>query len=558
MRRTFHFTFALVIAAALISPLRPELMRGILDQGIQTNDHSLILRYSLWFVALLLVESAIQWIQALLANQVAQKVILGLRDELVEKIGRFKTAYFDRTPVGQLVTRVVSDIDGIAEIFSYGLLEIFHDLLKLVVVITFMFWMNWKMTLVVLIPIPVLIYATRLFQMAVQKSFQDVRNEVAKINVFIQEHVTGMGIVQIFNRQEKEEQRFQEINKRHRDAHIRGIWAYSVFFPVVELLSAASISLMLWYGMSASIRNEMSPGEILEFSTFISMMYRPIRQMADNFNVLQMGMVNAERVFGLLETSAEEKDFASQHQITKGAIVMRNVWFAYQEDHHVLCNINLEVRPGQRIAIVGHTGAGKSTLTGLLTKMYDISSGQITIDGIDISQYSLEALRRGVGIVPQEPFLFSASILENLRLFDPSISIERVQKAIEEIGLSQWIAQIPGGLSFEVRERGAVLSSGQRQLLSFARSYLYNPTILILDEATAHVDSASEQLIRVATEKLTQGRTCIIIAHRLSTIRNADSILVMDKGEIAESGTHEELIAKGGIYAELSEMQFAI
>jgi ATP-binding cassette subfamily B protein len=466
-------------------------------------------------------------------------------------------SYFDKTPVGQVVTRVISDVDGIADVFSAGILDIFRDLLKLFFIIGFMFWLDWKMTLIVLIPIPILFYATRLFQQAVKNSFNDVRDQVARINVFIQEHVSGMQIVQIFNRETQEKQRFDTINQEHRDAHIRGIWAYSIFFPVVELLSAGSVSLMIWWGLRGSLSGEMTPGMLLEFSTFITMMYRPIRQMADNFNVLQMGVVNAERVFKLLDTLAAQEDTGTiEATHLQGKISFEHVSFEYVEGQPVLKDISLEIPSGGMVAFVGATGAGKSSIAGLINRYYDFQKGSITIDSKDIRSYRLSSLRKQVALVSQDVFLFNDTIFNNITLRDESISMEAAIAASKEIGAHTFIERLPGGYNYNVRERGGMLSVGQRQLISFVRAYVRNPSILVLDEATSSVDTESELLIQHATERITSNRTSIVIAHRLSTVQRADTIYVVDKGVIAESGSHQELLKQDGLYRRLFELQF--
>lgn len=556
-RLPFFITLGLVLLLASIVWVRPEQMRILIDDAMPQKDNNRIISLSLWFIGFLLAEALIQYFQAQLANRVAQSVTLDLRSSLFRHILKFKLSYYDKTPVGQFVTRLISDVDGVAEVFSAGILDIFRDILKLVFIIGFMFYLNWKMTLMVLLPIPVLIYATRLFQIAVKNSFNDVRNEVARINVFIQEHVTGMNIVQIFNREDKERTRFGQINKNHRNAHIRGIWAYSVFFPVVELLSAASISLMIWWGMRESLAGHVTPGLLLEYSTFITMMYRPIRQMADNFNVLQMGVVNAERVFKLLDTDEKQNDTGEQLSANiRGHIQFDDVWFAYNGENWVLKGINFEILPGEMVAFVGATGAGKSSIAGLINRSYDHQKGHITIDGADISELQLHSLRKNVGLVLQDVYLFNDTILNNITLHDNTIGREQVIEASKLVGTHDFIMKLPGNYDYRVRERGGMLSTGQRQLISFVRAYVQNPKILVLDEATSSVDSESEELLRKATEALTLGRTSIVIAHRLSTIRKARKIIVVDKGLIKESGSHEELVASDGIYKKLFEMQF--
>ena len=550
-------TLVLVLALAGVVWMRPEQMRSMLDEAVPGGNKERIISIGIAFIGMLMFEALIQYIQTQLANRVAQSITFDLRSEIYAHVVKFRLSYFDKTPVGQVVTRVISDVDGIADVFSAGILDIFRDLLKLIFIVGFMFWLDWKMTLIVLIPLPILFYATRLFQQAVKNSFNDVRDQVSRINVFIQEHVSGMHIVQIFNREKQEKERFERINQEHRDAHIRGIWAYSIFFPVVELLSAGSVSLMIWWGLRDSLSGNMTPGLLLEFSTFITMMYRPIRQMADNFNVLQMGVVNAERVFKLLDTQAAQTDTGtSSANKLQGAIRFEHVSFEYIDGQPVLKDINLDIKAGQMVAFVGATGAGKSSIAGLINRFYDFQQGSITIDGTDIHTLQLSTLRSHVALVTQDVFLFNDTILNNITLYDSSISEEAVIAASKEIGAHAFIERLPGGYYYNVRERGGMLSVGQRQLISFVRAYVRNPEVLVLDEATSSVDTESEHLIQHATERLTQNRTSIVIAHRLSTVQRADIIYVVDKGVIAESGSHQDLLNKNGMYRRLFELQF--
>lgn len=556
-RALFFLTMALVLLLAAIVWVRPEQMRIILDDAVPSRNFEMMWHITMWYVVILFIEAILQYAQTQLANKVAQSVTLDLRSELYKHVLKFKLSYYDKTPVGQFVTRLISDIDGIADVFSAGILDIVRDLLKLVFIIAFMFYLDWKMTLIVLIPLPILVYATRIFQQAVKTSFNDVRNEVARINVFVQEHVSGMNIVQIFNREKREKEKFTQINHEHRDAHIRGIWAYSIFFPVVELLSAASVALMIWWGLGESLEGKITPGILLEFSIFITMMYRPIRQMADNFNVLQMGVVNAERVFNLLDTEASQPDDGKENpELLQGRISIEHLWFAYRDDQFVLKDINLEIKAGEMIAFVGATGSGKTTLASLINRYYDIQKGELKIDNIPVRDLSLATLRKTVGFVTQDVFLFNDTIFNNITLHDPNTTMEAVIHASQQIGTHDFIMKLPGGYNYNVRERGGMLSAGQRQLISFIRAYVQNSKILILDEATSSVDTQTELLIQYATEQLTSNRTSIVIAHRLSTIRRADKIVVMDKGVIAETGTHDELLQKNGVYKKLFELQF--
>ncbi len=556
-RTSFFLTLILVLTLAAVVWVRPEQMRSILDNAVPNGNATQIRNLVIAFVSMLLLEAALQYVQTQLANKVAQSITFDLRSEIFAYVVKFKLSYFDKTPVGQVVTRVISDVDGIADVFSAGILDIFRDLLKLIFIVGFMFWLDWKMTLIVLIPIPILFYATRLFQQAVKSSFNDVRDQVARINVFIQEHVSGMQIVQIFNREETENERFKTINREHRDAHIRGIWAYSIFFPVVELLSAGSISLMIWWGLRDSLNGSMTPGMLLEFSTFITMMYRPIRQMADNFNVLQMGVVNAERVFKLLDTDAVQVDHGNIDATDlQGNIAFNDVTFSYVENQPVLKNLNLNIPSGNMVALVGSTGAGKSSIAGLLNRFYEFEQGSITIDGHNIRDLKLQSLREHMALVSQDVFLFNDTIMNNITLRDSSIQEEDVIRASKDIGAHSFIERLPGGYQYNVRERGGMLSVGQRQLISFVRAYVRNPKILVLDEATSSIDTESELLIQRATERITSNRTSIVIAHRLSTVQRASVIYVIEKGEIAESGSHQELLKQGGIYKRLFELQF--
>jgi len=555
-RVAFFITMALVLLLASIVGIRPAITRDILDDGVRENNQALIIRLSMWYIVVMILEALIQYVQTQLANRVAQSVTFDLRSELYRHVLKFKLNYYDKTPVGQFVTRLISDIDGVADVFSAGILDIVRDFLKLFFIVGMMLWLDWKMTLWILIPIPILFYATRIFQVAVKKSFNDVRNQVGRINVFIQEHVSGMNIVQIFNREKIEQDKFRKINIEHRDAHIRGIWAYSIFFPIVELLSAMSVALMIWWGLHESVDGRMTPGKLLEFSTFITMMYRPIRQMADNFNVLQMGVVNAERVFKLLDTPEQQVDEGKLKKIDQGGIEFRNVSFGYTPEQDVLHDISMEIRPGEMIAFVGATGSGKTTLAALINRFYDTDRGEILIDNQRIREYSLEALRGNIGLVSQDVFLLNDSIFNNITLYDDRISREEVVEASKKIGTHDFIMKLPGNYDYNVRERGGMLSTGQRQLISFIRAYVQNTKILILDEATSSVDTQTESLIQFATESITKDRTSIVIAHRLSTVRRANKIIVLHHGRIMETGTHETLLNANGIYKRLFELQF--
>lgn len=531
-------------------------MDPIIARNASSNGEALLL-ITLLVVAVLLFEAVLQFYQTYLANFVAQSVTLDMRSKLYKHILRFRLQYFDKNPVGSFVTRLVSDIDGVAQIFSDGILSIIGDILRLVVVIAIMLSIDWRLTLIVLIPIPLLLWATRIFQQAIKKAFIEARNEVNRINVFIQEHVTGMNIVQIFNRESHEERRFRKINKEHRDANIRSIWAFSIFFPLVELFSAGSVALLLWWGVHEAVAGTMTLGVILEFILYVFMLYRPIRQLADRFNVLQMGIVNAERVFKVFDTVDQIADEGTGTlENMKGKISFQNVWFAYQDENWVLKDISFDVKEGETVAFVGATGAGKSSVINLLSRFYEFQKGEVFIDGKELRTLSLGAVRTNVAVVLQDVFLFSDSIYNNITLYDKTISREQVVEAAKAVGAHDFIMNLPGNYDYDVKERGGMLSAGQRQLLAFIRAYVYQPRILVLDEATSSIDTESEMMIRVATDKLTKGRTSIVIAHRLSTIQQADRIIVMDQGRIVEQGNHQELLSLNGAYKRLFELQF--
>lgn len=561
-RRRFVWTGVLVLLLSSLVWIRPALIQQAVDVHIASGDMEGLLRVFLTVVAVLVVEALVQYRVTYLANWVAQSVSLDLRAKLYRHVSRFRLKYFDQTPVGALVTRHVSDIDGVANVFSNGILNAIGDLLSLFVVIGAMLYIDWSLTLVVLLPIPVLLWATRVFQRHIKSAFVDVRNQVAKINEFVQEHVTGMHIVQAFNREGVEAQAFAEINRAHREANIRSIWAFSVFFPVVEMLSATSVGLLLWLGVGHVVDGDLTLGVVLQFILYVFMLYRPIRQLADRFNVLQMGIVNADRVFKLLDRDDRLPEPLSPVSPTwKGRIEFRNVWFAYvdKEDgspNWVLRDASFVIEPGERVAFVGATGAGKSSIVNLISRFYDFQRGDILLDGVDIRTIPVDELRARIGVVLQDVFLFSGSMRENVRLHDGTLSDERIWEAIRAVGAERFVERLPDGLDYDVRERGVTLSVGQRQLIAFVRAYLSNPHILILDEATSSIDSESEQWIQRATLALTEGRTSLLVAHRLNTVRDADRIVVLHQGQIVEQGSHEELVELGNVYHGLFEMQF--
>lgn len=556
-KRMFYFTAILSVILAVVALVRPILIQQTIDENIKTFDANGLLIMTMILIGFLLLESILEYLFGYLGNLLGQKVIRDLRNQVFQHVLNFRLKHFDNTPIGQLVTRTVSDIETIAELFSGGILVIIGDLLKIATIISYMFYKQWDLAIMTLVPVPFLFLATSVFKKVIKKAFQEVREEVAKLNTFVQEHVTGMSIVQVFNREAVEMERFDEINKNHRNAHIKTVWAYSVFFPVVDILQAASIALLVWYGFKEVAEQHATPGMLFSFILFIYMLYRPIRQLADRFNTLQMGMVSSERVFKLLDT----QDYTSNTgTITtkdlKGNIEFKNVWFAYNNEDWVLKDISFKIERGQALALVGATGAGKSSIINLIGRYYEINKGDIYIDGINIKDIELNELRKHISVVLQDVFLFSDTVYNNITLYSNNITEEQVIEAAKKVGAHDFISKLPNGYQYNVKERGALLSAGQRQLISFIRAYVHQPEILILDEATSSIDSESEALIQHATEVLTKDRTSIIVAHRLSTIKNATTILVIDKGEIVEQGNHNELVKKNGYYKKLYDYQF--
>jgi ATP-binding cassette subfamily B protein len=555
-KSVFGITLVLTFALAFISPVRPWLIQKTLDDYIIALDSDGLNRMILFLVLILIIETAMQFFQTYWSNWLAQSVIRDLRINVYRKIIGFKLKYFDKSSVGTLVTRSVSDIEVIANVFSQGFLAIAGDLLKLIVILIVMFWTDWRLTLICLSTIPILLYATYIFKNAVKKAYQEVRNQVSKLNSFVQERIVGMNIIQIFGREQRELNNFNEINTEHRNAHIKSVWAYSIFFPIVELLSAVSLALIVWWGTAGVLDNSISFGNLVAFILYVYMMFRPIRQLADRFNTLQMGIVSSERVFKILdlEESIEDTGLTTLDNI-QGHLEIKDLWFAYDKEDWVIKNLNLDVKAGEKLAIVGATGAGKTSLISVLGRFYEYQKGTILIDGNEIRNVDLENLRQHIGVVPQDVFLFSDTIYNNIVLGDHRISKEMIMKSASEVGIAEYIQGLPGGLDYNVRERGGVLSSGQRQLIAFLRAYLYNPEILVLDEATSSIDSESEELLQLATDHLTKSRTSIIIAHRLATIEGADRVIVMDKGRIVESGSPLELLKLDGYFKKLYDMQ---
>lgn len=560
----FFVAVITTVLMALLGPVRPWIIGYVVQNYIDAHpDAGMLLMWTLIIVGMVVAEGVFQFFSTYFSNLFAQSVIRDIRKKLMEHIMTFNIRYFDKTPVGNHVTRLVADLEAITDVFSSGMMAIIGDLLMLSVVVVWMFIFNWQLAALTLMPIPILLFATRIFARAVRKSYEQEREQVNRLNNFVNERLTGMAIVQLFNRQEKEYERFMEINKKHRQAHFNAIWAYSIFFPIVELLSALSIAfLLVWgaiyvQGYTDKQIQEMY-GTIFTFVLWIYMLYRPIRQLADKFNVLQRGTVRAERVFEELDREQHiQNNGTNQNCDFDQDIRFSDLYFAYNDEDWVLKNINLTIESGSTVAFVGATGAGKTSIVNLISRFYEFQKGAIQFGDTNIKELELSYLRRNVAIVLQDVFLFSDTIHNNITLNDPNISREQVIEAAKAVGAHTFISRLPGGYDYEVGERGGVLSVGQRQLLSFIRAYVYNPSILILDEATSSVDTESEALIQTATEKITKGRTSIVIAHRLSTIQRADKIVVLEKGEIVEVGKHSELLNQQGYYRNLYDMQFS-
>lgn len=555
--------FLFTLGLSVLTPLRPSIIGNMVDEYIvKAQEPDLLLIWTLVVVGMLLIEGVFQFFTTYFANLLAQSVIKDMRKKLYEHMTAFKMKYFDKNPIGSVVTRIVSDLEAISEVFSQGLVNMMGDILVLLAILGWMFWTNPLLSLIILIPIPLLLIATRIFARAMKKAYQKERLEVNRLNTFVQERLTGMSVLQLFNREKVEKERFEKINARHRQAHIDTIWANSIFFPVVEFLSSLSIAFLIVFSAWAltqgvGLEGE-STGTIVKYTLWVHMLYRPIRQLADKFNVLQRGIVRAERVFDTLDTEEQIQDTGTLTTCDfQKEIEFKNVWFAYEKEDWVLKDINLKIAPNTTVAFVGATGAGKTSIVNLLSRFYEFQKGDILIGSTAIRSLDLKYLRQNISIVLQDVFLFSDTILNNITLGDPNISREQIVTAAKKVGAHQFIKKLPGNYDYHVGERGGVLSVGQRQLLAFIRAYVYNPHILVLDEATSSVDNESEMLIQQATDKLTVGRTSIVIAHRLSTIQKADKIVVLDQGEVKEVGTHQELLnKKEGYYKNLFEKQF--
>ncbi|MDB4922273.1 MAG: ATP-binding cassette, subfamily [Mucilaginibacter sp.] len=566
---TFIIAAFLTIFLAVNALVQPILIQKTLDDYILKDNYGGLVFMVELMIAQLVIQTAAQYYQTYLTNSLGQSVIRDLRIDIFNHITSLRLKYFDRTPIGMLITRTVSDLETIADIFSEGLISIMGDLLLVVAIIGYMIFKDWKLAFITLIPMPFLFLSTYVFKEAIKSSFQEVRTQVAHLNTFLAEHISGMSVIQIFAREDQEMRKFKAVNGKYRDANIRSNWYYSIFFPVVEILFACCMGLMVWYGckrilsdqqlraISAS-PNGVTPGMILEFIVYLNILFRPIRQLADKFNTLQMGMVGADRIFKVLDTDEIAINTGKLNPaVLQGEIEFNNVWFAYNDENWVLKDISFHLQPGKTLALVGATGAGKSSTINILNRFYEIGKGEVKVDGIDIREYDVDYLRSHIATVIQDVFLFTDTIANNISLSNTEITREQIIAAAKDVGAHEFIERLPGGYDYNVMERGSTLSAGQSQLISFIRALVYNPTILVLDEATSSVDTETEILIQNAISKLMQGRTAIVIAHRLSTIQNADKIIVLDHGEIKEMGTHQELLRiEDGYYRKLYDLQF--
>lgn len=555
--KQFYIVVFLTIALAILVPVRPYLIQLTIDHEVAYGNYEGLVFWIIVLLVLLVIQAVVQYYHTFMSAWLGQYIIRDIRIKLFRHIQKLRLRFFDKTPIGRLVTRNVSDIETLSEVFGTGIAGIIADILQLLVILGFMFVLSWELTLVSLSLLPILLFATYIFKEKVKVSFNDVRTAVANLNSFVQEHITGMNIVQIFNAEKREFEKFKEINQEHRKANIRSVFYYATYFPVAEIIQAGAIGLIVWYGAGSVIQEQLTLGILIAFIMYIQMFFRPIRMIADRFNTLQMGIVASNRILDLMDNTEHIPDSGThQPETIEGSVRFENVWFAYNEEDWVLKEINFDVRKGQSLALVGATGAGKSSVINLLSRFYEINQGAISVDGINIREYDLANLRKHIAVVLQDVFLFSDTIYNNITLRNPDISVDTVMHAAELVGARNFIERLPGGFDYNVMERGATLSVGQRQLISFVRAMVYDPRIIVLDEATSSVDTETEQLIQQAIRKLMRRRTSIVIAHRLSTIQNANKILVLDKGEIVEEGTHDSLLELDGHYAQLHRMQY--
>jgi ATP-binding cassette, subfamily B, multidrug efflux pump len=556
----FYLLILLTLAIGVLTPVRPVLIQWTLDNPVMNGDYNTVVTMMLALFGLLVVQSVAQYVHTYMSGWMGQQVIRDIRTQLYQHLVSLRLRFFDKTPIGRLVTRTISDVETLADVFSEGLAAMVSDLLQLIFILAFMFYEDWRLALLSLATVPLLMISTYVFKEKIKVAFNDVRNAVANLNTFVQEHITGMNVVQIFASEKREFEKFKAINEEHRQANLRSVLYYSIYFPVAEIIAAAGIGLMVWYGAKGAINVEetgITIGKLIAFIMYIQMFFRPIRMIADRYNTLQMGIVSSSRIINLLDNNEHVQETGHlKTENIQGDVKFEHVWFAYNGEEWVLKDVNFEVKPGEMIALVGATGAGKSSIINLLNRFYEINKGSITIDGSDIQAYDLGHLRKNIGVVLQDVFLFSDTIMNNITLGSPEVTEEMVWHAADLVGARKFIERLPGQLSYNVMERGATLSVGQRQLISFIRAMVYDPKILVLDEATSSVDSETELMIQQAIEKMMKGRTSIVIAHRLSTIQRADKILVLDLGEIREQGNHEELLAREGYYAQLYKMQY--
>ncbi len=556
----FYFLIFLTLAIGVLTPIRPLLIQWTLDSQVASGDYNGMVVMMLILVGLLLVQSAAQYVHTYMSGWMGQQVIRDIRTALFKHLVSLRLRFFDKTPIGRLVTRTISDVETLADVFSEGLAAMVSDLLQLIFILSFMFYQDWRLALLSLATLPLLLISTYIFKEKIKVAFNDVRNAVANLNTFVQEHITGMNVVQIFASEKREHEKFKAINEEHKQANLRSVLYYSIYFPVAEIIAAAGIGLLVWYGAKGAINFEetgITIGKLIAFIMYIQMFFRPIRMIADRYNTLQMGIVSSSRIINLIDNDEHVQvngTYKPDH--LKGEVKFDHVWFAYDGEEYVLKDVSFDVKEGEMIALVGATGAGKSSIINLLNRFYEINKGTIAVDGVDIRQYDLGQLRKNIGVVLQDVFLFSDTIMTNITLGNTDVTEEMVWHAADLVGARKFIERLPGQLSYNVMERGATLSVGQRQLISFIRAMVYDPKILVLDEATSSVDSETEQMIQQAIDKMMKGRTSIVIAHRLSTIQKADKILVLDLGEIRETGRHDDLLAKDGPYAQLYKMQY--
>jgi len=556
----FYFLVLLTLLLGVLTPLRPLLIQYTLDKHVAFGKYWDMVYVMLFILVLLLMQAVVQYVHTYISGRIGQYVIRDIRIQLYEHIVNLRLKFFDKTPIGRLVTRTISDVETLADVFSEGLAAMAGDLLQIIFILVFMFATDWRLALVSLSTIPLMLLSTYVFKEKIKVAFNDVRNAVSNLNAFVQEHLTGMNIVQMFGSEKREFEKFQEINREHRDANLRSVLYYSVYYPVAEIIAAMGIGLLVWYGSKGVINQEqtgITVGTLMAFIMYIQMFFRPIRMIADRYNTLQMGIVSSSRIINLLDDQTDVMPNGDYRPAeVRGEVTFNHVWFAYNDAEYVLKDVNLEINAGETIALVGATGAGKSSIINLLNRFYEINRGEIKVDGIDIKEYDLEVLRKKIGVVLQDVFLFSDTIRYNISLGNPDVTDDMILHAADLVGARKFIDRLPGGLNYNVMERGSTLSVGQRQLLSFIRAMVYDPKILVLDEATSSVDSETEEMIQEAISKMMASRTSIVIAHRLSTIQKANKIIVLDKGEIKEVGTHETLLSSAGFYAHLHKMQY--